>query len=293
MKEYSYIIAQNSVTVSDGTQTLTVVRSSDLYDRVVKYLLAEDYKKAITVASVANTLQAWVKSTNGRVTVEGNVVKYNGEPVNNALTQKIIEMVHMGISPKPFVNFMENLMQNPSRTAVEELYLFLADGKMFITPDGYFLAYKKVRHDYMDHYTGTFDNSVGSVCEVPRNKVDDNRDRTCSYGLHFCSLSYLPSYGGNNSKVMIVKINPKDVVSIPSDYNNAKGRTCRYEVVGEYENWISKTEYFSKPVYTEYGDPDDTEEYTWEDDDDDWLDDGNDDWLDDDNSGYYPDEYRR
>jgi hypothetical protein len=32
---------------------------------------------------------------------------------------------------------------------------------------------------------------------------------------------------------MIVKVNPRDVVSIPSDYNDSKGRTCRYEVVGE------------------------------------------------------------
>ena len=33
---------------------------------------------------------------------------------------------------------------------------------------------------------------------------------------------------------MIVKVNPKDVTSIPSDYNFAKGRCCRYEVVEEY-----------------------------------------------------------
>jgi hypothetical protein len=40
---------------------------------------------------------------------------------------------------------------------------------------------------------------------------------------------------------MIVKINPKDVVAIPADYNNTKGRTCRYEVVAEYkDDWRSK-----------------------------------------------------
>ena len=33
--------------------------------------------------------------------------------------------------------------------------------------------------------------------------------------------------------MVILKINPRDVVSIPTDYNNTKGRTCRYEVVGE------------------------------------------------------------
>ena len=32
---------------------------------------------------------------------------------------------------------------------------------------------------------------------------------------------------------MILKINPRDVVSIPTDYNDSKGRCCRYEVIGE------------------------------------------------------------
>jgi hypothetical protein len=32
---------------------------------------------------------------------------------------------------------------------------------------------------------------------------------------------------------MILKINPRDVVSIPNDYGYSKGRACRYEIVGE------------------------------------------------------------
>ena len=65
---------------------------------------------------------------------------------------------------------------------------------------------------------------------------------------------------------MIVKINPKDVVAIPADYNNTKGRTCRYEVVGEYtDDWRSKLDRgesgFDSPLYDEDGNE-------WEDDDD-------------------------
>ena len=36
---------------------------------------------------------------------------------------------------------------------------------------------------------------------------------------------------------MLVKVDPADVVSIPVDYNNTKMRCCRYEVIGEYENY--------------------------------------------------------
>jgi len=34
---------------------------------------------------------------------------------------------------------------------------------------------------------------------------------------------------------VIVKIDPADVVSIPSDYNNQKGRCCKYMVIREVE----------------------------------------------------------
>jgi hypothetical protein len=128
---------------------------------------------------------------------------------------------------------MHNLHKNPSKRAVEELYGFLEKGALPITPDGYFLAYKKVRANYMDCHTGTISNHVGAVVEMERNEVDDDKDRTCSAGLHFCSQEYLKSFGGE--RTMILKIDPKDVVSIPSDYNDSKGRTCRYEVIGELD----------------------------------------------------------
>jgi hypothetical protein len=141
-------------------------------------------------------------------------------------------------------------MTNPSKRAVTELYGFLEKNSLPITPDGHFLAYKKVRNDYLDIHSGTMDNSVGMIVEMERNEVDDNKDQTCSTGLHFCSQDYLPHFGsGSDSRVVIVKINPSDVVSIPSDYNNAKGRACRYVVVGEIGNEGDKIDNaFNKPV---------------------------------------------
>ena len=144
---------------------------------------------------------------------------------------RLIQMYQEGFSIEPMINFMENLMQNPSKRAVTELYGFLEKGALPITPDGSFLAYKKVREDYKDCHTGSMDNSVGQIVEMERNQVDDDKDRTCSTGLHFCSQSYLNHFGGD--RTVILKINPRDVVSIPSDYNDAKGRACRYEVIGE------------------------------------------------------------
>jgi hypothetical protein len=157
-------------------------------------------------------------------------------------------MLQEGFPIEPMVNFMENLYANPSKRAIDELYGFLEKSNLPITPDGHFLAYKKVRQNYFDVHSGTMDNSVGKIVEMARNEVDDDKDRTCSAGLHFCSLGYLGHFGGE--KIMIVKINPADVVSIPSDYNDTKGRACRYEVIGELNKEEAPEDAFTAPVQT-------------------------------------------
>ena len=90
-----------------------------------------------------------------------------------------------------------------------------------------------------------FDNSVGQVCEMPRSKVDDNRSVGCSAGLHVGALDYVASYGSPEAEdnIIIVKINPRDAVSVPTDSSHQKLRTCRYEVVGLYEGELKR------PVY--------------------------------------------
>ena len=158
----------------------------------------------------------------------------------------MIAMLEEGFDIEPMVNFMENLMRNPSKRSVDELYGFLEKNNLPITPDGCFLAYKKVRNDFKDIHSGTMDNSPGTVVEMERNKVDDDKDRTCSTGLHFCGMSYLNHFGGSDSRTVIVKIDPSDVVSIPSDYNGAKGRACRYTVIGELG--VNPEQAFDKPV---------------------------------------------
>jgi hypothetical protein len=56
----------------------------------------------------------------------------------------------------------------------------------------------------------------------------------------------------------LIKINPADVVSIPSDYNNAKGRCCKYVVVGEIQDdswrrFLASRDYTDSAVVDEDG----------------------------------------
>ena len=214
------------------------------------------WDKFVEYADVARQLNAYLSHG---VSIKDGVVSYNGEEIHNSLTKKIITFVSQDLPFEPLVKFLENLLENPSKRSVDQLYDFLEAGELPITEDGHFLAFKNVKSDYKDIHSGTYDNSVGAICEMPRWKVDEDKDRTCSSGLHFCSIKYLPHFSDScGGHTMIVKINPKDVVSIPSDYNNTKGRTCRYEVVAEYtEDWRSKIDRgengFDSDLYDENG----------------------------------------
>lgn len=191
--------------------------------------------------------------SDGLVEVKNGKVLFEGEEVHGSISQRILEFMKKGLPFQPLVNFLNNLMNNPSMQSQKELYDFLEHEHLPITEDGYFLAYKAVRNDYMDKYKGVFDNHVGNVCEMRRAKVDDNRKMGCSNGLHAGALNYVASYGSveSNDRIVIVKINPEDVVSVPSDCNCEKLRTCRYEVVGEYQGELLK------PLYkSEFGEDD-------------------------------------
>ena len=184
----------------------------------------------------------------GNVEIQGEKLFWKGTEMHGAIVNRMVQMLQDGFPVGPLVLFMENLMKNPSKRAVDELYPFLEKGQLPITPDGHFLAYKKIRKDGTDVHSGTMDNSVGKIVEMERNTVDDDKNRTCSAGLHFCSKEYLANFSGE--RTMILKINPADVVSIPSDYNDTKGRACRYEVIGELDQETVKSpeKAFTAPV---------------------------------------------
>lgn len=207
--------------------------------------------------SLFDVKKSIVQFSNGAVSIKDDVLYFNDEELHDTLSQRIMNMFADGFDILPMTKFLINLKENPSATSVKELYLFLETGNMPITDDGHFLAYKRVRNNFTDCHTGKFDNSPGQILEMERNKVDDNREVHCSYGFHFCSFDYLNHFGNCSAdKIVLVKINPRDVVSIPSDYNNTKGRCSRYEVlseVGEAGTVIKGGNIFNSSLYTENG----------------------------------------
>jgi hypothetical protein len=254
---FPYMMQGNNIVVVIDNQPHTIAKTHITYDRVREAIRTNDWD---TVKKIINPVKVVLEYGSGRVAIQGEKLFWDGQEMHNALSRRMIQMIQDDFPIEPLVLFMENLLENTSYRAVNELYGFLEKNTLPITPDGMFLAYKRVRDDYMDCYSGSVLNKPAhmltdedhaliagkqgrkdevtvkvkngeTVVKMPRMMVDDDQTRTCSDGLHFCSQSYLNHFGGE--RIMIVKIHPKDVVSIPVDYNNAKGRTMRYTIVGE------------------------------------------------------------
>ena len=240
-----FIQTKNGVTLFINGETHEVDQTHTQYQAIIDLLKLDPPDAADRIVELLTraitAVKAAIASVPQRgVTFEDGLVKFNGEPIHNSLTDRILRMLDEGFNIAPLVAFLEKLMKNPSFRVVTNLYDFLEVGGIPITEDGDFLAYKAIRSDWKDIHSGTIDNSIGRVVEIPRNKVDEDASRTCSYGLHVCSWNYLPHFAHADGRVVIVKVNPADVVAIPADYNATKMRTCRYEVLSEYVDYYQK-----------------------------------------------------
>lgn len=254
MTNVSYILQGNNISVNVDGQQFAVTKGTHInYAKILKAIKKGNWDKVADLVDVTKTLEKYTKN---KLQLTGGVFYWNGQPIHTVLTDRLLTMKKQGFPVDSLIKFLENLMSNPSNVAVNELYQFLEANSLPITQDGYFLAYKRVhkrgKNDYVDAYTKTIPNNIGDTPTMPRNRVDDDRRNHCSNGLHFCSMEYLKTSGyGGNGPIMIVKINPRDVVSIPSDYNNQKGRCAGYEVVAKHKKGTD-VEAFNKIVSTKW-----------------------------------------
>lgn len=250
-KAVSYLLqGKNIILVVDG-KSYTVSKDTHInYTKIVDALKSQDWD---SLRELVDPKKAVVNFGKGFVSIDEDKVYWKGQLFHNALSTRMMEMYSEGLPIDPMVRFMERLMNNPSKRSVDQLYGFLEKNSLPITEDGYFLAFKRVRIDYLDKHTGTVDNSVGQTVSMERNLVDDNPNSHCSVGLHFCSESYLNVYGSSAEPVLILKIDPANVVSIPTDAGGAKGRCSQYEVVGEVKGDVKQA--FASVVNKEYSLP--------------------------------------
>ena len=246
-----YIINNTGIIFFHQNKPIKIEKSSSQYLRILKAFDLPKSEQEPAVLEILQQASGFFESDGFKITPEE--VFYSGEAMPSVLADKIRSIVEEGLPISLFAKFWDNLQQNPSANSVRELYSFLAYKELPITEDGCFLAYKglnstgwsisgnkktKVLKGKVSS-SGQIHNAVGEEIEVRRWDVDDNRQNHCSYGLHVGSLNYAEDFA--QGMVVVVKVNPKDVVSVPEDYDCQKCRVSAYKVVDIFSEEIESS----------------------------------------------------
>ena len=259
----NYIINDKSIVIFHDNKPVKVEKTAPEYNRVTAAFELPESEQEDAIAEILNKKLGQFEEQG--FTINPDTVTYEGERLPTALADKVRSIAREGLPVKLFVNFWKNLQANPSANSVRQRYDFLSYKELPITEDGCFLAYKGVNRDSWSCHgnlktkvlqgevdkQGRIKNEVGKTIEVLRRDVDDERSNHCSFGLHVGSLDYAESFA--NGRVLIVKVNPADVVSVPNDCSCQKCRVAKYEVLDSYETEIkcAVTDEDGNPILSE------------------------------------------
>ena len=220
-------------------EPVTISSDNSMYPQIRQRLSSGQYKSIDQLLDKATFIKTITKG-------KFSIVKQNGE-------DRII--LHGSMLPvsmtKYVIDFVDNKLntdyiQNPSETSRESLWDWIHANHLTLTDDGCFIGYRAIKANFTDIRTGLMDNSIGKVVQMSRKDVCDDRKTTCAAGLHVAAWDYaFNTYGGgsNGNIVVACKVNPRDVVAVPNDYNNQKMRVCEFTVIQKVDKSIDKTVY--------------------------------------------------
>ena len=250
----SYITNDVAITLFLNGQNARLEKTDKRYPAIIKALNLPVEEQEAAVLSILNPGPLTVKSIKDQEGFEykDGSVFYQGEELPVTLVKKVLSILEDGLPVKHFVSFWDKLHNNPSSSSVKELIDFLSYRELPLTDDGCILAYKGVQQNYYSSHgnkatkvlqgtvnsEGQIYNGVGEVIEVRRRDVDDVRQNECSHGLHVGSLDYAKGFA---SRMVLVKVDPADVVSVPMDCEFQKCRVCKYEVIADYVSKITSS----------------------------------------------------
>ena len=223
-----HIMSKQNVTIMMEGQHHIFSSTHLLFNDVCNAIKKRDLKKLKSLlVKKAEAIQRGLE-------IKGDVVSFNGQPLHTRAVQLLLERKRDGGNVSDITAFLENCYKNPYPQVVEKLYEFLESRCMPITEDGCFIGYKYCNKDYYDSYTGkTYQFLPGTVVKAPREDYCDLSGAECSEkGIHVGNYEYSGNMGSNpNYNVVFVKVNPKDVLSVPVGSGAQKIRVWELEVL--------------------------------------------------------------
>ena len=228
MNKVAFIIGTTFVAVNYNGTAYSINKSDNRFEKVLAILKSKKYDD---LENVLNIPKAVALFSSGNIKVFNGAVLYKDKEINNVLTKRILEYIEQEYPYQPLIRFMDKLMQNPSQNSINQLYSFLEKYNLPITDEGDFIAQKAVDKNFKDYQTGTKDNSVGKVVKEDRALISDDPSQGCGRGLHVGAEDYVNGFVRSDGHVVLVKINPKNVCSVPNENTYQKIRVCEYKVI--------------------------------------------------------------
>lgn len=243
MKEYSeHLITKDTIIVvfNEGPP-ISILKDNPNFLKIRGLIKNKKYDEVPNAVDRALNIQV---SSKGKFAVCDGCIVIDGVELSDALSDKLLEFVDEGLDTEPLEKFWDNLTQNPSKASRNDLYEFIEANNFVITSDGCFIAYRRVGENFKDKHTGKWDNAPGITVRMPRENVDPNKHQTCSHGLHVAGWEYAHHGPMGGGRLIECKVNPRDVVAVPTDYDQQKMRVCEFQVIREV-----KDEYMEGLIY--------------------------------------------
>lgn len=232
----------------DGVSHTTTSENAN-FNEIKRLLTAGEFDRAVELFDVRTGVTRKFERLTERVAIVDDTVQFDGERVADAVEKQVLRFFNEGVENwKPLVNFLEKVAQNPNEHSREQLMNWLTAEDFSITTSGDIVGYKGVMEQNGQYVSinrgparvdgkavnGHVPNYVGAVVEMPRGDVQHNPSVGCHTGLHVGTWDYASGFG--RGVTLTVTVNPRDVVSVPTDCGAQKMRTCRYKVTAVTES---------------------------------------------------------
>lgn len=241
----------------DG-ETHSIGSKNACFNELLEALVAQDQDKICDIVSPLIRVSQFTEEY-GLIKVSKGQVFYDGEILNNNLTERICDFIQRGITDiSPLLKFLEKTLENPSLPCREHAFSFISKHDLPVLPNGNFVGYKRVDADYFSYGSGPEEIIItsttdpeksislsghvpyypGTIVSMDRSVVVTDRNSSCNVGLHVASHDYVKGFHPDRGRIVLVSVNPKDIVSVPRLYTEGKCRACRVEVLGEVKKSV-------------------------------------------------------
>lgn len=254
------LMDHQSIIVSEGSTSVLIAASDPTYGPVRRYLVDEHGEDFATVRDLVDRFRTGVKqaTVEAVAVVDGDTAQTeaepyritHGDPVEEVVLAAAIRLTNSDADLAPLGAFLRRLERNPSQASRSQLFGWLKAGGFTLTTEGLIVGYKSVRADgrsahagnepvtvqaqdgTVDTITGHVPYPVGATVWMARDLVNDDRNSACSVGLHVGTYSYAEHF---SEQMLVVLVDPADVVSVPTDSNAQKMRVCRLYVAARHD----------------------------------------------------------